>query len=231
MTFPHGAGGTKGAVKAYTVDKSFVGHMYTEQGEIELTLNPMFTMDIAFNQQTSTSLSKRQRNNLQSRGSASLIDYRLNLYAPNKLAWNTRGVDLKIDSQFFSLLDVGNGKIKQWGSLETPGDRIGKQPGAITLHTQQKGESKSIPDYDYAPWPYVIFPNDIVSCPIKAGTGSPSCSADLCADGIIDCDDEPASDKRGALDHTRRHVFARSINESHFMFVQLSLDIWVPREN
>lgn len=37
---------------------------------------------------------------------------------------------------------------------------------AVTL------QSKSIPDYNYAPWPYVIFPNDIVSCPIKAETNS-----------------------------------------------------------
>lgn len=62
VSFPYGAGGTRGAVKAYTVDKSFTGHMYTEQGEIELTLNPNFAMDIAFNQQASTSLSKRERN-------------------------------------------------------------------------------------------------------------------------------------------------------------------------
>ena len=37
--------------------------------------------------------------------------------------------------------------------LETSGDRIGEQPGAITIHKQQKGESKSIPDYDFVPYP------------------------------------------------------------------------------
>lgn len=176
--------------------------------------------------------------NLQVRSSDPLVDYRLNLYAPSKLAWNTQEIDLKIDSLFLSLQNVGNGKIKQWASLETPGERIEKQPGAITIHKQQKGESKSIPDYDYVPYPYVMFPNDIVSCPIKSGSGSPSCSADLCDDRVINCDDEPASNKRGALDHTRRHAeraqefSAESIGDFlNTRFVQLSLNTWASRQN
>lgn len=79
---------------------------------------------------------------------------------------------------------------------------------SVTIHTQKNGENKPIPDHGYAPWPYVIFANDIVSCPMKAEKNSLSCSANLCTDIIIDFNDEPASYKRGALDHTKRHVSA-----------------------
>lgn len=43
---------------------------------------------------------------------------------------------------------------------------------------------------------------------MKAETNSFLCSADICTASIIACNDEPASDKRGALDHTKRHVSA-----------------------
>jgi hypothetical protein len=230
VSFPYGAGGTRGAVKAYTVDKSFTGHMYTEQGEIELTLNPKFAMDITFNQESTLSNSKRGTTDLQARSSDSLVAYNLNFWAPSKLLWNPKTVDLEIDSLFRSLQNVGQGRIKQWAALETPGERIGKQPGAITLHTQRKDESKAIPDYDYVPYPYVLFPKDIVSCPLKAKTGSPSCNADLCADNIIDCSSEPASSQRGVLDHTKRHsqratdLISEVIEDArNFRFVALNL--------
>lgn len=71
----------------------------------------------------------------------------------NESAWNTQEIDLKIDPLFPSLQNDRNGSIKQWASLETPGDRIVEQAGAITIHKQQKGESKSIPDYDFVPYP------------------------------------------------------------------------------
>lgn len=79
---------------------------------------------------------------------------------------------------------------------------------SATINTQKNGENKPIPDHGYAPWPYVIFANDIVPCPMKAETNPLLCSADLCTDSIIACNDEPASDNRGTLDHTKRHVSA-----------------------
>ena len=47
-----------------------------------------------------------------------------------------------------------------------------------------------------------------VSYSTKVETNFLSCSADLCTDGIIDCNDEPVSDKRGALDRNKRHLSA-----------------------
>ena len=47
-----------------------------------------------------------------------------------------------------------------------------------------------------------------MSYSIKVETNFLSCSADLCTDGIFDCNDEPVSDKRGALDRNKRHLSA-----------------------
>ncbi|PKY09339.1 hypothetical protein P168DRAFT_324321 [Aspergillus campestris IBT 28561] len=207
LTFPNSAGGTRGSLKGSHITNNFQGHMHTDNGNVEVTLNPKFEMGIELNQESSTAIAQRERGDIQARGSSNpLVGYLLNVYSPNKVIWGQSGVDLHLDSLYYSLTNFGDGTIEPWNSMVKPGVAVGKQPGGVHLHDQDENIG-GIPVYRDRLRPWTMFKSDILSCPRNEDDDEPLCKAvDLCETGLIDdCDIDPPGSHRGrAPDHQKR---------------------------
>ncbi|KAF2723824.1 glycoside hydrolase family 18 protein [Polychaeton citri CBS 116435] len=235
QTFPFSAGGTRGAVKSYSVDKSFEGNMRTDDGELRLSMIPNFDMEITLDHSLS-GLSERSADDIDEKdttqiekrdsvigASAHSFAYIANFNAPIDILQNIGGIELQVESMLNSLTSVGDSSLGQWKGDETSGRAIGSQPGSVRLHKQAPNENGNAPAFHNKITPYTLFKASILSCPGKNKDGSPSCTADICADGVLDCteDGDVASNKRGDgapnrrrsahLHRHRRHVLHKPI--------------------
>ncbi|KAG9759588.1 glycoside hydrolase family 18 protein, partial [Aureobasidium melanogenum] len=238
-TFPLTAGGTRGGLKSYATEKAFEGHMNTNDGEVQLSMIPNFDMAITIDHTLSGSLSRREGSDLMRREEHHFgrrdsiigdvghsIAYIANFRGPNKLVWNKGGVELQVDSLYNSLISYGDNSLGSWKGSESTGRAIGGQPGGIQLHRQIPNEDSNAPAFHNKITPYTIFKADVLTC-TTLEDGTPSCRADLCADEVMDCSFEPASNQRGSggvngkikrsshLAHHKRHAHGGRVHSKH----------------
>jgi hypothetical protein len=210
-TYPFGAGGERGGLKSYQVDKSFDGHLNVRHGEVQLSITPRFNMEIDVDESVTGSLSKRNGSDLVRRDSlidsfGHTIQYVAGFSGMNRLTWDEKGMIQEVDALVESLISRGDSHIADWESSETIGAAIGSQPGAVRLHQQGSSESRKAPGFARKVTPYTIFKADVLTC-TKDEDGTPLCVPhDFCKDGSLVCNEQSVASRPKAETSRRRSL-------------------------